>query len=154
MPTLLSRLANSISVAMMLAANGNTVAKNKMADRIAYGLTFWASAASAASPLDTLVIRREHFLVHWEVAPHARLPRPIILGLLSERSGSGWIVSANVRKSVEELIVGSRGKYDLQNFIPFRSLSASAKTASMSYPAPASISFSPRASNRSISSSC
>ena len=80
--------------------------------------------------------------------------RQDILCFFSERNSSGRILSPNEGKGGKELIAGGQSKQNFQELIPFRSLSASAKTSSMSYPSPASISFSPRASKRSISNSC
>jgi len=54
----------------------------------------------------------------------------------------------------KELATPRRGKKDFQGFVSFNKESASARTASRSYPFPASISFSPRARRRKSSSSC
>ena len=53
-----------------------------------------------------------------------------------------------------ELLPPRRSEKDSHSFVSFSMESASARTASRSYPSPASISFSPRARRRRSSSSC
>src|SRR5450756_1934798 len=76
------------------------------------------------------------------------------LRLLSEGQRGGRILSANVGERAQKLVPGRRRKGDFVGHDSPRSRPAAANTSSMSWPAPASISASPRARSRRISSSC
>jgi len=65
-----------------------------------------------------------------------------------------WILPVNAGDCSQKLRASRRREKDLQSFISFSKESASARTASRLWPLPSSISRSPRASNRSNSSSC
>lgn len=80
--------------------------------------------------------------------------RERLLCFLPETPGGVRIISVNVGEGLKELPAARRGKEDSQGFEASRKRSASFKTSSSSQPTPASISFSPRASSRRMSSSC
>ena len=74
--------------------------------------------------------------------------------LMAESNRCGRVFAVNVGNSLKELLPPRRSEKDFQGFVSFNKESASARTASRSYPFPASISFSPRAIRRKSSSSC
>jgi len=65
-----------------------------------------------------------------------------------------WIFMVDISNGCKELFAPRRSEKDFQGYVSFNRESASARAASRSYPLPASISFSPRARRRKISSSC
>ena len=64
------------------------------------------------------------------------------------------LVGINIGDGVQKLRARRGGEKDFQRLSLLRRISASARTASRSYPLPASISFSPRTKRRRISNSC
>ncbi len=74
--------------------------------------------------------------------------------LAPESSRRWWIFVVDISYGCKELFAPRRSEKNFQGFVSFNKESASAKTSSRSYPLPASISFSPQARRRKISSSC
>ena len=74
--------------------------------------------------------------------------------LAAESNRRCWVLAVNISNGCKELAPPRRSEKDFQGLISFNKESASARTASRSYPLPASISFSPRARRRKSSSSC
>ena len=74
--------------------------------------------------------------------------------LAPESNRRGWIFVVDISNGCKELFAPRRSEKNFQGFVSFNKESASARTASRSTPLPASISFSPRARRRKISSSC
>lgn len=79
--------------------------------------------------------------------------RQFLFCFLAEVCSSRRIVSMNVGNSFEKLTTASWGEENFQDFAASRKRSASFNTSPSSWPIPASISFSPRASKRKTSSS-
>jgi len=80
-------------------------------------------------------------------------PGQHFLRLMVESNRRCWVLMTNISNGFNELATPRRGEKDFQGFISFNKESASARTASRSYPLPNSISFSPRARRRKSSSS-
>ena len=74
--------------------------------------------------------------------------------LAPESDRCWWIFAVDIGNGCKELFAPRRSEKNFQGFVSFNKESASARTASRSYPLPASISFSPRARRRKISNSC